>query len=150
MLCPSQNAMYFQFSLPCKEIQETQKLPATVAGLRLLVLVLKLRSEDCACYGAHDAMTAHLVAAEVASCTTTESTHQASVALSLGVWVAWSVTWRTWLAILRVMLLALGILVGWVCALLRELVLWLCTWVTALLLLAIVSGKISISSLETS
>jgi hypothetical protein len=142
--------MYFQFSLPCKEIQETQKLPATVAGLRLLVLVLKLRSEDCACYGAHDAMTAHLVAAEVASCTATQSTHQASVALSLGVGVGWSITWRTWLAILRIMLLTLRILVGLVHALLRELVLWLCTWITSLLLLAIVSEKLSISGRETS
>jgi len=102
------------------------------------VLVLELRTKHRACYGADDAMTTHFVAAEVASCTATQSTHHASVALGLGVGIGWSVPWRTWLAILRVMLLALRILVGWVCALLRELVLWLCTGVASLLL-AVVS-----------
>lgn len=108
--------------------------------LGLLVLVFELGTQHSACYGTNNAVTSHLVAAEISSRTATESAHYASVALSLGVGVGRSITWRTWLSIGRVVLLTLRILVGWVRALLRELVLWLCAWVTSLLL-AVVSGS---------
>jgi len=46
-------------------------LVVAVAVLRLLVLVLQLGSKNGARYGSNNAVTAHLVASEVASCTAT-------------------------------------------------------------------------------
>lgn len=46
-------------------------LPSIVAVLGLLVLVLELAAEDRACYGSNNAVAAHLVTAEVTSCTAT-------------------------------------------------------------------------------
>ena len=111
--------------------------------LGLLVLVLELAAEDRACYGSNNAVAAHLVTAEVASCTATQSTHKASVAFSLHVGVCGAV-----LSLLRlaVSILALRVLVLSVCALLRELLRWGLARVLALwrvLLLLAVSVAIS-------
>jgi hypothetical protein len=55
--------------------------------LGLLVLVLELRTEYCACYGAHDSVSAHLVSTKVPRCTATHGAQKASVAFSLRIGV---------------------------------------------------------------
>lgn len=86
----------------------------------VLVLVLELAAKNSASNGTEDAVAAHLVAAEVARCTTTESTHQTTIALSLRTGVSRAVLLLAGLAICVV---ALWILILWVGTLLWELVL---------------------------
>jgi uncharacterized membrane protein len=81
------------------------------------MLVLELAAEDRACYGSKDTMSAHLVAAEVAGCSSTKSAHEASIALRLHIGVCSAVL--AWL--LLAVLLALRVLILGVGALLREL-----------------------------
>jgi hypothetical protein len=104
--------------------------------LRLLVLVLELRAEHCACYGTHDSMSAHLVSTKVPRRTTAHGTQQASVALSLRVGVSRAILVLSRLSGLAVCVLALAlrVLVRLVCALLGELVVGLSTGVSALLI----------------
>jgi hypothetical protein len=103
--------------------------------LGLLVLVLELGAYKRACQGSDNAVTAQLVATKVSGCTAAQSTHQATVALALSTGISGTIAWGTsWLAVC-IWVLALGILVCRVCALLRKLILRLGARVCALLLL---------------
>lgn len=108
---------------------------ATVAiVLGLLGVVLELAAEHRACYGAQDAVTAHLVATEVSGSTATESAHQTTVTLLLHGWVTGAVLL---LPGLPVGILALWVLVLAVGSLLGELVLGLRAGISSLLILAV-------------
>jgi hypothetical protein len=99
------------------------------------VLVLELGAEHRACYGAHDSMSAHLVASKVPCCTATHGAQQASIALSLRIGVGRAGLVLCGLAGLavRVLALTLRVLVRLVSALLGELVVGLSPGVGALL-----------------
>jgi hypothetical protein len=108
--------------------------------LGLLRLVLKLAAKHRACYCAHDAVTAELVAAKVASRAATKSTHKTAVTLSLCVGVRGAVLLLARLAVSRLGLvrvrMALGVVVLSIRALLGELALgcasWVALWLTVL------------------
>ena len=101
--------------------------------LFILVLILKLAAKHCTCDGADDTVTTHLVTAKVSRCTTAKRTHQTTVALSLRARVGRAVLL---LAGLAVGVVALGILILLIGALLRKLVVWC---LAGVLLLAVLS-----------
>jgi hypothetical protein len=94
------------------ETKQRKQLPAAIAVLGLLVLVLELGSKNRACYGAHNAVAAHLIATEVASSTTSQSAHQAAVTLCLSIGVRRSVGGSSRLAVWSSLVLTLRVLVG--------------------------------------
>lgn len=105
---------------------------ATVAVvLGLLVVVLELAAEDCACEGTENTVATHLVAAKVSGSTATQSAHQAAVTFLLHGRVATAIL----LSRLAMSVLALRVLILPVGTLLRELVLRLRAGVAALLIL---------------
>jgi hypothetical protein len=110
-----------------------------IAVLGLLVLVFELRSHHSTGYGAHDTVAAQLVPSKVPGSATSKGAHQASVALSLRVGVGGSI-WL--LALLSIWVLSVGVLVRWISALLRELVVRRCCGIRICSLrLAVLSGR---------
>lgn len=134
--------------IPCHSITPTNqaprshdpsRLPAAVAMLRLLVLILELRSKHSTRDRAHDTVSTKLIATEVAGRTTSHGAHQTSIALGLCVGIGAAVLLLAGLSV-GVLRLSLGVLVLWICALLGKLVLRLLSGVCTLLLLAILPG----------
>jgi hypothetical protein len=108
-------------------------LVTAVAVLRLLEMVLELVAHEGTGESAHDAVAASLVSAKIAGGASTESAHESTVALTLHGGISRAVLL---LARLAVCVLALGVLVLAVRALLGELVLRLRAWVLLLAVLA--------------
>lgn len=95
-----------------------------VVVLLVFELIFELVAHEGAGEGSHYAMATHLVSAEVARGSSAERAHQASIALGLVVWICGTIALLAGLAGLTIWILALGILILWISALLRELLCW--------------------------
>jgi hypothetical protein len=113
--------------------QAGSTLVTAVAVLGLLEMVLELVAHEGTGESAHDAVAASLVSTKIAGGASTESAHESTVALTLHGGISRAVLL---LARLAVCVLALGVLVLAVRALLGELVLRLRAWVLLLAVLA--------------
>lgn len=103
-----------------------------------LVLILQLASYHCTCKGSHDAVASHLVAAKVASSTSSQRTHQTTVAFCLRIRICGAVAagWRSlaiWVGVVRVV----GSLIVVIGSLLRKLIRWLCRGVLLIITLTL-------------
>lgn len=103
-----------------------------------LMLILQLASYHCTCKGSYDAVPSHLVAAKVASSTSSQRTHQTTVAFCLRIRVCGAVAagWRSlavWVGVVRVV----GSLIVVIGSLLRELIRWWCRGVLLIIALTL-------------
>ena len=116
-----------------------------------LVLILQLASCHCTYKGSYDAVPSQLVAAKVASSTSSQRTHQTTVAFCLRIRVRGAVAagWRSlavWVGVVRVV----GSLIVVIGSLLRELIRWWCRGVLLIITKAItvLDGPVSYSRLQ--
>lgn len=112
-------------------------LVTTVFVVLVLMLVLKLTTENGACYSADNSVATHFVPAKVARCTTSKRTHQAAVALGLCIGICGTVLLLTRLTVSVGRSLTLWILIVGIRALLGKLLVRWCARVLTLLLLLI-------------
>jgi hypothetical protein len=106
------NALISKHALKARSVMATMLL--------ILVLVLKLTSRKRSHHSPNNSMSTHLIPAKISCSATSQRTHQSSIALLLHIRICRAVSWCAGLA--SVWLLALGILLLRVCALLGELV----------------------------
>jgi uncharacterized membrane protein len=116
-----------------------------------LVLILQLASYHCTCKGSYDAVPSHLVAAKVASSTSSQSTHQTTVAFCLRIRVRGTVAagWRSlavWAGVVRIV----GSLIVGIGSLLRELIRWWCRRVLLIItnVINVLDGPVSYPRLK--